>query len=120
MVNASNRVGDPEELRFQLEEALKSVSRERASGDVWQLSQALADLGACYLELGQPAEALPPLQEARSLFDRLGLTPQEQRITGSVGLALAFLGQSQAESFLEVGPLAAQVEGDLQEAVLLK
>lgn len=119
MENASNRAGDPEELRLQLEQALRRVSLERVSGDMLQQALALSDLGACYLALGQPGEALPPLQEARNLFDRRGLTAQEQRVNGSIGLALAFLGQGQAESFLEAGLRQAMAEGDLQEAVLL-
>lgn len=119
MENASTRAGDPEELPLRLEQAKMRVALERVSGEVLRLALALSDLGACSLEMGQPAEALPALQEARSLFDRLGLTAQEQRATGSVGLALAFMGQGQAESFLEVGLRAAMHEGDFQEAVLL-
>lgn len=58
----------------------RSAERFQASGDMWELAKALADLTEAYQEVGQSARADLTLRKARQLVDGCGAGPLGEQL----------------------------------------
>jgi tetratricopeptide (TPR) repeat protein len=81
--------------------AQKLLAAARAAGDVRREAEALADLGAAYLQEGHPVEAVPVLHEARRLADQLGDRRRQCEVLCDLGGAI-LTGGHQPQQAVEV------------------
>jgi tetratricopeptide (TPR) repeat protein len=94
--------GEQGELELSARYARRTLEILRTTEDTYAIAHALQNLAACYLDLGQPEDALELLEEGRELIGTSGTPLENAQYRLEEARALAALGDTEAAAVLAI------------------